>query len=131
MPNMRNNWKNSRGMEHSAFSCVCPTCGYSTPHTSGVPCLSMKCPRCGESLMRSDRVEVHPAASTQVLQENARKSDKPFPQIHVDLCTGCGICVSSCPTDAIVLLNGKAHIEEEACRNCRKCVRVCPSGAIV
>ncbi len=32
--------------------CVCPSCGYSAPHTTGVPCYLTKCPSCGNSMMR-------------------------------------------------------------------------------
>lgn len=32
--------------------CVCPSCGYSVPHTTGTPCYLTKCPSCGNSMMR-------------------------------------------------------------------------------
>jgi len=31
--------------------CVCPKCGYRTRHKRGVPCVKMKCPRCGSALV--------------------------------------------------------------------------------
>ena len=46
-------------------------------------------------------------------------------------CNGCGICVDTCPTDAIVLHAGKAHIEQIFCHGCRVCMSVCPQGAIL
>ena len=33
-------------------NCVCPKCGYKTPHQSGKPCRELKCPKCGISLQR-------------------------------------------------------------------------------
>jgi len=30
-----------------ATNCVCPSCGASTEHQKGVPCTSVKCPKCG------------------------------------------------------------------------------------
>lgn len=46
-----------------------------------------------------------------------------------DACTGCGVCVSSCPFGAITLVGGKAQIGD-ACRVCGACEPVCPVKAI-
>ena len=32
--------------------CVCPKCGEKVSHTTGVPCTSQKCPKCGSLLVR-------------------------------------------------------------------------------
>ncbi|PIY25376.1 MAG: hypothetical protein COZ11_05520 [Deltaproteobacteria bacterium CG_4_10_14_3_um_filter_51_14] len=32
--------------------CVCPACNEKVPHTRGVPCFEMKCPKCGAALTR-------------------------------------------------------------------------------
>jgi len=32
--------------------CICPVCGYTTIHELGVPCNSIRCPRCDEPLIR-------------------------------------------------------------------------------
>jgi hypothetical protein len=32
--------------------CVCPQCGTTASHEVGTPCYSMKCPRCGASMVR-------------------------------------------------------------------------------
>ncbi|MBF0336334.1 MAG: electron transfer flavoprotein subunit alpha [Nitrospirae bacterium] len=52
-------------------------------------------------------------------------------QIKVDknLCSGCESCVSSCPYDAIVMIDGRAFINEY-CQLCKACLNVCPEGAI-
>lgn len=47
------------------------------------------------------------------------------------LCSGCGACIDICPTDAIVLHTGKAHIEQNLCRECQACINACPQGAIL
>lgn len=34
--------------------CLCPKCGYRTPHKQGIPCPEMKCPECGRPLVREE-----------------------------------------------------------------------------
>jgi Pyruvate/2-oxoacid:ferredoxin oxidoreductase delta subunit len=51
--------------------------------------------------------------------------------IDQDACTGCGICESWCPTQAIRMNDeGKAERDEKACFGCGICARFCPEGAI-
>ncbi len=51
--------------------------------------------------------------------------------IDEDLCTGCGICVDLCPTDAIQLnQNDQAEREADFCLGCGVCARSCPEEAI-
>ncbi|MCC4769741.1 DUF134 domain-containing protein [Methanosarcina sp. DH2] len=33
-------------------TCICPECGYEVPHKSGVPCIEVKCEKCGASMVR-------------------------------------------------------------------------------
>lgn len=52
--------------------------------------------------------------------------------INKEECVGkwCAVCVSVCPSGAIVV-NDYAHIDEEKCNGCGKCVRnICPNYAI-
>ncbi len=44
--------------------------------------------------------------------------------------SGCGVCVETCPTGAIRLVDNKAQIEQSLCRYCGACLEVCPNGAI-
>jgi len=46
-------------------------------------------------------------------------------------CIGCGICVKTCPADAITLENYLAVIDPEKCTNCGECIKKCPTKAIV
>jgi len=51
--------------------------------------------------------------------------------IDPDICSGCGVCVERCPTDAIELNdNGTAERDENACFGCGICARFCPEGAV-
>lgn len=33
-------------------SCVCPKCGHKVAHQAGVPCVQVKCPKCGTAMTR-------------------------------------------------------------------------------
>ena len=45
-------------------------------------------------------------------------------------CSGCGICLDSCPFEAIDIVDGKACVIGE-CLGCMECASVCPEQAIV
>ena len=52
-------------------------------------------------------------------------------RVRSDLCRGCGICIESCPQQAISIVSGTAYIIQERCDRCRRCVETCPQGAIM
>jgi cation diffusion facilitator family transporter len=37
--------------------CICPKCKYKEPHKRGVPCSTIKCPKCGAKMKREDKNE--------------------------------------------------------------------------
>lgn len=45
-------------------------------------------------------------------------------------CTGCGICLATCPQEAIVLEAERAEINQELCTECGVCLSACPEDAI-
>lgn len=51
-------------------------------------------------------------------------------KILKDLCTGCGLCVKSCPVGAIDLPGGRARIDEKSCIDCGACLDSCNFDAI-
>lgn len=59
-------------------------------------------------------------------------SEKPFlcsVRTDENKCTGCINCVKRCPTSAIRVRDGKAHIIKEFCIDCGECVKACPHHA--
>ena len=49
--------------------------------------------------------------------------------VNIEKCTGCEACVSSCPVEAISLVDDKATVSSE-CIDCGACVDECPLEAI-
>ena len=50
-------------------------------------------------------------------------------ELDAELCCGCTNCLKRCPTEAIRIRNGKAHILSERCIDCGECIRICPHHA--
>lgn len=49
--------------------------------------------------------------------------------LDTDACKGCINCIKRCPTEAIRVRDGKAHIITERCIDCGECIRICPNHA--
>ncbi len=47
-------WENrvKGGAANPPKNCVCPNCGYVVEHQRGVPCSTLKCPKCGAEMVR-------------------------------------------------------------------------------
>ena len=54
-----------------------------------------------------------------------------MPMIDREKCQACGLCVSVCHTNALMLVdNVIIVIETEECSWCTECEAVCPTGAM-
>jgi ferredoxin len=52
-------------------------------------------------------------------------------KINNEICTGCGLCVKKCATEAIIGEKGQAHyIIEDKCIRCGMCIESCRFNAI-
>jgi heterodisulfide reductase subunit A len=50
--------------------------------------------------------------------------------ILTKLCDGCGVCIQTCPSNAITMQEGKAAINPFMCTGCGACVPICPKESI-
>jgi len=65
------------------------------------------------------------------MNENVGLRSKTMLRVKKGLCLGCGLCVESCPRQAISIVAITAEINEGRCNQCRLCLEVCPQMAIV
>lgn len=71
--------------------------------------------------------------ASQNRQDSGLTVDTDYWQPHIDLrrCTGCGDCITRCPTGALGWSGGKAAlIRPDACTYDAICEAICPAGAI-
>ncbi len=123
---------NGQMLKGSGGFCICPQCGYYTVHKAGSPCKTSICPDCNVSMNRSESPGKKSGLSLDHVPDAEPETTKPsilFPKVIAKKCTGCGICIDTCPTGTIVMENGKAFVHIENCRNCKVCIKACPVDA--
>jgi ferredoxin len=51
--------------------------------------------------------------------------------VNAEECIGCGLCLDSCPEEAIGMEDDVAVVDQGACNDCGTCVDECPTEAIM
>ena len=62
--------------------------------------------------------------------DKEKKVERLLPVINHDQCTGHGVCVNVCESNAIAIAGGKTLFFKELCHACGSCVLSCPENAI-
>lgn len=52
------------------------------------------------------------------------------PRVAENFCNGCKACLKSCAHDAIIIVGGKARIDDARCVGCSRCITACLQKAI-
>lgn len=94
---------------------------------AGVPIVAIGMIRSVELEMNLALFDGRPVAP-EIRREAARYRKQA--QVLANLCAGCGHCVEVCHSDAIAIVNGKAHISADKCLMCGYCASDCPQFAI-
>jgi NAD-dependent dihydropyrimidine dehydrogenase PreA subunit len=66
-----------------------------------------------------------------VSQPDPRRIDRELPVLDESRCTGCGDCVTVCPTQCLEMSGPVPWLPRPRdCIRCELCVRVCPADAL-
>lgn len=81
-----------------------------------------------QALLRDDKVE-----NVLTVVDEACSSCVKSNYVVTNVCRGCVArpCMLNCPKDAISLVDGRAHIDQDKCVNCGLCQKECPYHAII
>jgi len=84
--------------------------------------------------------QAHAAASRAltIISKDTYTTEAIIASVNEDLCSGCGICETTCPYGAIEMVTevkgGReirvSRVTEGVCKGCGSCTAACPSGAI-
>jgi ferredoxin len=89
----------------------------------------------GEIIKKLGNLRERAAQPDLIVPGNSPYKESPgpmpvTPEVDADKCTGCGICVPTCPDAAISLEEGSPVRDVERCIFCCACIRACPEQAL-
>ncbi len=87
------------------------------------------CKKC-EAACPTKVIEVLPASKQVLVTCHSRDKGGDTKKNCQVGCIACGICVKTCPFDALAVENNFAKVNLEKCRVCSLCVTKCPTKAI-
>jgi len=70
------------------------------------------------------------AKASQFLKEKYVTTSPEKAFVIGELCNACGICIETCPSNAIAVQEGKAEMNPFMCTGCGACIPSCPREAI-
>jgi heterodisulfide reductase subunit A len=68
--------------------------------------------------------------AASILSQDVLYHSPVVAKVNVNLCTGCQMCVSACPYQAITPNETKVHVNEVLCEGCGTCSATCLRAAI-
>ena len=64
-------------------------------------------------------------------EEKRHENNVSESHIEINRCKACQRCVSVCPNNSFLIVDGKSSLKEDyICRDCKVCVAACPNECI-
>ena len=91
------------------------------------------CKACGKCVAACPKklIELVPYDQKHLVQCSSQDKGKDVMKACSVGCIGCGICSKNCPSEAVVVENNIAHIDQDKCTGCGICAEKCPKKIIL